>query len=79
MRLYCVCVCVWNALIGLYVQWCSQCHILNAVRSARRLQHAPKATTYPINFHILEHSRFRVIIEVSPSQLMTNWIQHSGS
>jgi len=50
----CVCVCGGDTLIGLYVQWCSQSHILNAVRSARRLQHAPKVTTYLINFHILK-------------------------
>ena len=68
-----VCVCVWDALIGLYVQWCSQCHIRNAVRSARRLQHTHKAaTTYLINFHILKHSQLRVITEVSQSQLMIN-------
>jgi len=52
----CVCVCVWDTLIGLYVQRCSQTHILNAVRCARRLQHAPKATAYLINFHILKQS-----------------------
>jgi len=57
MWLYCVCVCVCgDTLIGLYVKWCSQSHILNAVRYARRLQHAPKATIYLINFHILKQS-----------------------